>query len=252
MIDVHCHILPEIDDGASDPSEARRMGEMLVEHGFRQVFSTPHVIDQDGSRLSRDTLREKARALNAFFAQEGMPLEVLEGAEYYMDRALCEMFELFHPFCTLAGSNYLLLELPVLNWLPSVAERSWPDHLENKEMREVLPFIRPIIAHPERYAEVLRNPAHLKELRESGHLFQVNLESMLGMEGKQSLKLVKKMGKEGLVDLVGTDGHSPEGLARLLPGFRKKAEKILGKRAGRVLEENPALIVENKVIEAER
>lgn len=252
MIDVHCHILPDVDDGAADFSDARRMGEILVEHGFQKVFSTPHVIDQDGSRLSRDILQEKARALNAFFAQEGIPLEVLEGAEYYMDRALYEMFEVFHPFCTLSGSNYLLLELPVLNWPPYVTERSWPDHLEEKEMRKVLPFIRPIIAHPERYAEVLRNPAHLKELRESGYLFQVNLESIMGLEGKQSLKLVKKMAKEGLIDLVGTDGHSPEGLSRLLPRFRKKAEKILGKRAGRVLEENPALIVENKVIELER
>jgi protein-tyrosine phosphatase len=149
----------------------------------------------------------------------------------------------------LNGSNYLLLELPLLNWPPYIGERTWPELLEDKELRDILPFLRPVIAHPERYAEVVRQPRRLKELRENGYLFQVNLESITGVAGKQRHKLVKKMAKEGLIDLVGTDGHSSEGLAGFLPGFRKKAEKLLGKRAGKVLEENPALVLENKVIE---
>ncbi len=249
MIDVHCHILPGVDDGAGDLEESARMGKLLAEHGFEKIISTPHVIDQDGSRLTSEVIHRNARELSDFYSEEGIPLEVVSGAEYYMDRALCDLLRFFHPLCTLGDSNYLLLELPVINWPPYVGERSWPDLLEDKEMRDVLPFLRPVIAHPERYLAVQRSPRILKGLRQSGHLFQANLESITGLAGKQTFKVIKKMAKEGLIDLVGTDGHSSAGLSELLPGFRKKAEKLLGKRAGKVLYENPVLVLENKVIE---
>ena len=229
MIDAHCHILPGIDDGSRNLGESVEMARLLSEHGFSAVIATPHVLDRDGSRLSPELIQGKVAELTAALEREGIALKIYPGAEYLFDRAFSALVRKFHPLSRLAGSWYTLVELPMMHWPGEMLFGStWPKDDDPPEIRESLPFLKPVVAHPERNSEVLRDYGKLHSLKQHGYHFQVNLESVVGLGGKQRMKVVKKMAKEGVVDLIGTDGHSPGGLAEVLPGFRRKTEKLLG------------------------
>ncbi len=241
MIDAHCHILPGIDDGASTMEESLNMARVLMENGFQAVFATPHLMDdkrfRNDSRKVADVLAEFQKAL----AGEGLDLEALIGTEVYFDRPFHDLIRFHHPICGMADSNYILVEFQVMQMPLNVDFPTFPDPDDPEELYKRIPFFRPILAHPDRYMYVLKDHKVLKDLRSKGYYFQVNLESVLGLSGKPAQKTVKKMARDGLIDLVGTDGHSADGLRRLfLKGWRKKADKILGREtAERVLETNP-------------
>jgi protein-tyrosine phosphatase len=228
------------------------MARELSKNGFEAAVASPHVLERGGPRLTPEKIEEVAAALNQRLAAEGIAFKVYPGAEYVLDRPLPELARRLFPLMTMAKSLYLLVELPMMQW-PNYMEYSiWPKESDPPELRKLLPFLRPVIAHPERNQEVLRDPRRLAKLRELGYLFQVNLESLLGLPGRQTVKTISKMAKEGFIDLVGTDGHSPEGLQKLMPDWRRHVEKVLGReRAAIVLDENPLRIIHNEPIEPE-
>jgi protein-tyrosine phosphatase len=249
MIDMHSHILPGLDDGAATMEQSVEMARELSLNGFDGVVATPHIYEKDGLRLAPATIEDTVRAFQSRLNAEGISLQVHGGAEYLLDRPLPELVRKCLPLATMAGGLYLLIELPVMQW-PNYLEYSViPQEEDPPELRHLLPFLRPIIAHPERSQEVLRDHRRLTALRDLGYLFQVNLESILGLTGRHAAKVIKKMAKDGLIDLVGTDGHSPEGLKQLLPDWRHHAEKVLGDRAGLILDQNPVRVVKNQSID---
>jgi protein-tyrosine phosphatase len=249
MIDMHSHILPGLDDGAATMDQSVAMARELVQNGFDAVVATPHIYEREGVRLAPAAIEETAAAFRARLRSEGIALTVHSGAEYLLDRPLPELVRKCHPLATLAHGLYLLIELPVMQW-PNYLEYSvMPLEQDPPELRHLLPFLRPIIAHPERSQEIMRDHRRLAALRDLGYLFQVNLESVLGLTGRHAAKVIKKMAKDGLIDLVGTDGHSLEGLKQLLPDWRRHAEKVLGERARLILDENPVRVVKNQSID---
>lgn len=251
-IDTHCHILPGVDDGAETLEQSVAMARTLAEQGFSAVIATPHVMDQAGYRHSRESIRAKTEELNHALSSAGLSIQVFPGAEYYLHTGLPDLLKLYHPLSTMAGGFYVLVELPVMHLPPYLEYSNLPRPADPPELRKTLPYLRPVIAHPERNSQVLRDVRCLLPLRQRGYYFQVNLESLLGWGGKPALKTMKKMAKAGLIDLVGSDGHHPAGLAELLPAWRKKVEKILGRDlARRVLEENPERVLRNQPLETE-
>ncbi|HUT53967.1 MAG TPA: CpsB/CapC family capsule biosynthesis tyrosine phosphatase [bacterium] len=250
MIDMHSHILPGLDDGARTIEQSVEMARELMLNGFEGVVATPHIYEKDGGRLAPAAIEETLHAFQSRLQSEGISLTVYGGAEYLLDRPLPELVRRCHPLATLAGGLYMLIELPVMQW-PNYLEYSvMPLEQDPPELRHVLPFLRPVIAHPERSQEVMRDHHRLSGLRDLGYMFQVNLESILGLTGRHAAKVIKKMAKDGLIDLVGTDGHSLEGLKKLLPDWRRHAEKVIGReRAELVLDENPRRVVNNQAID---
>jgi protein-tyrosine phosphatase len=244
---MHCHILPGMDDGAKGLEQSVAMARALVEHGFQAVIATPHIMEQDGYRHTRDAVQAKVAELNAALAAEGVPLAVHPGAEYYLHAGVPDLLRQYHPLASLAGSLYVLVELPMMSMPPYTEYSSLPRPADPPEIRKTLPYLRPVIAHPERNQDILRDYRRLAPLREFGYYFQVNLESIMGWGGRHSLKAVQKMAKEGLIDFIGTDG-----LQKLLPGWRKQVDKVLGQKLSvRVLEENPQRVLKNELIETE-
>jgi protein-tyrosine phosphatase len=242
MIDLHCHILTGVDDGAKDIEESVAMARVLHEQGFNAVVATPHIAESENLKTPADKIKEMVADLNRLLESEDIPVKVYPGAEYHLDRPLPELIRHRFPIATLADSWYMLIELPMMHW-PNYLEYSvWPEDSDPDKLRKFLPYIRPVIAHPERNQEVMRDYTRLKKLRDHGYLFQVNLESIVGWGGRHTIKTVKKMAKAGLVDLVGTDGHHSEKMAELLPGWRRQVEKVLGKKPAELaLEINPCL-----------
>ncbi len=252
MIDFHSHILPGIDDGAPDMEHSVEMARELVEHGFHGVVATPHLLPDLERKLEKDTVEAKVAKLRGELESRGVDLDVHPGAEYYMDRSIPELVRLHHPMLGIAGTKYVLVEMPMMQMPPYMGYSSLPSQSDPAEISKAVSYLRPVIAHPERNQDVLMDYKKLLPLREHGYLFQVNLESVVGLAGKRALKVVKKMAADGMVDLIGTDGHSIAGLVRLLPGWKQRVQKVLGReRAGLILEKNPATLMADKLIEVE-
>lgn len=252
MIDVHCHILPGVDDGSRDLEESVAMARELAEHGFEAVIATSHVLPTEENRLTRETILAAVDSLKEALDEENIDLKIYAGGEYLLDRSVPELTRYHWPLMGMADSNYLLVEMPFTSMPPYLEYSVWAANDDPPELARLLPYLKPIIAHPERNEKVLRDFRRLIPLRDQGYFFQVNLDNASGLMGRGMTKVIKKMAKQGLINLVGTDGHSLERLQEVLPGWRKRVEKILGKdRAALVLDENPQKLIENKLIEQE-
>jgi protein-tyrosine phosphatase len=251
MIDLHCHILPGLDDGSRSINESVEMARALVAAGFTSVVATPHVITNQYPNLTPQILAA-ADLLRRALDEAGVKLEVLTGGEYYFDRSVTDLAREYQPISGLCGSYYILVELPVMNMPAHLDYSVWPKEDDPPELRHSLPYIRPVIAHPERNQKLLHDPNLLHSLRELGYSFQVNLEAVVGLGGKKVVKFVRQMAKEKLIDFLGSDGHSAGGIGEVTDGWQKHAEKVLGPDVmQRVLIDNPDHLIRNEPIDFE-
>ena len=194
MVDFHTHILPHIDDGAKDTEMAKAMLQSEVKDGVTDILLTPHYY---GKKHSPDRFIEKRNGM-WLHLQSHTPenLNVHLGAEVHFTGVNVPDYE---ELCKLAigDTNYILLEFPfTTKWTKSLLD-------------VVADFIyetgyTPIIAHVERYNEVLKRPAYAKELIEMGCLLQVNSTAFITK--KERAFAFALLGK-GMVHCVGTDTH---------------------------------------------
>jgi protein-tyrosine phosphatase len=241
MIDFHCHILPEIDDGAASLEESLQMAEELAAMGFTRVLATPHIME-DYFTASAETIAAKAEQLNEACRQEGISLTIVPGAEIMLSpRLLEELPALTAPF--LNGGSYLLLEVPFSQPLPL--------YTEELLFRIRTAGYRPVLAHPERCLCFLQDPEKLYHLRRYDLLYQVNLASFAGHFGRQSRKAAFTMLHQDMIDFLGSDAHRP-GEERLLkiPSVLDTLEDELGKDSLQVLlEDNPGRVLKDEPLE---
>src|SRR5438132_1271829 len=176
MLDLHCHILPGVDDGAASLDEALALARFCVRDGITHVIATPHC--HRHCRLLRADILPHVAHLNAKLAAEEVPLAVLPGSEVQVTDtvAYCRDFEA-GLYCHLGdGRAFTLLEF---NWkvefYPSDAAAlvRWLGHHG----------MTPIIAHPERHGFFAANPDWLRTLVEAGAWLQVTVDSLLGNHG---------------------------------------------------------------------
>ena len=193
MIDLHTHALPYIDDGASDPQVTAEILKMEWEQGVREVLFTPHYY---GKRSIEEFLDKRKKGLESI--QDVIPagMKTRVGAEVLLtgvndptDDAICAL--------AIEGTKYVLIELPFQKWRESLLDRI-SDFVEETGYT-------PIIAHVERYVEVLKNPSILTYFTEMGCLIQVNVDTFLDKRLKRfAFALLKK----GMVHCLGTDAHN--------------------------------------------
>ena len=195
MIDLHTHILPNMDDGATNAQVSAQLLQMELEQGVTQVALTPHYY---GRRSVDDFIDKRQKALDSIKQYVPKGMKVIVGAEVLLtgvndptDDALCAL--------AIEGTKYVLFELPFQRWRESLLERI-ADFIEETGYT-------PIIAHVERYVEALKNPSVLTYLAELGCLIQVNASAFLDKRLKRfAFALLKK----GLVHCIGTDAHNLE------------------------------------------
>ena len=102
VIDVHCHILPGLDDGARDLEESLAMARILVEQGFKGVIATPHVVESELYNNSLEDISASVESFSNALLSENIPLELHMGAEYHYDRSLPELIRYRYPLATMA------------------------------------------------------------------------------------------------------------------------------------------------------
>lgn len=199
-IDIHCHILPGIDDGASDGRESMQMLRLAAEQGFRKVIATPHCSEHFPD-VKPDRVRNLCRKLERAARKRIDPeFEVFPGNEILCTAYSMERIQR-HEVLSLADSRYILLE-----FLPAV---SYSELF--RSIRLVLASqYTPVVAHIERYG-ALREEGRVEELIGTGARMQMNYRPVGGKWHNETTRWCRKMLKQGAVHLLGTDMHNTEG-----------------------------------------
>lgn len=237
--DLHSHILPGLDDGASDGEVARQMLHIAEESGTTDIYATPHLIS--GSWLPTwEDIRSRVEELNRYAAEAGLTVRVRPGAEVAMDWELLDLLSAPGPYC-LDGSRFILVELP-LGSLPNYAD----DFLFTLQTRDFLP----ILAHPERNPDVKADPSCLQPWLDRGIYLQMNASSLAGHMGTRTKAAAQALVESGRVHFLGSDAH---GVGVRRPDLRPAAavlEQSLGGDAPRlILAHNPAQICTGRTAE---
>lgn len=205
MIDLHCHILPALDDGPSDVSASLAMARAAVLEGVRTVVATPHVSSR--YPLGPDEIEDRVDALNGSLGREGVALSIRRGAEIAADRVPDLDDRTLHRLA-LDGSDCVLLESPYSSSAPFMDEVVFDLQLRG---------FRPLLAHPERSPYFQRDVGRVARLVERGALCSVTAGSMAGRFGGPVRKFSTTLLRERLVHSVDSDAHDHE---RRPPGLR--------------------------------
>ena len=227
MIDIHCHILPNIDDGASDEDEALRMARIAVSDGIEAAIATPHVM---APLPSQEEIRSRVESLNALFTKHGVDFKVFPGAEvsYYSDLAYLDCY-------LLNDGPYLLLEFPH-EYLPATTAERISQFLRNDR--------KLILAHPERNKSIIMTPKMLLELVGPNVFVQVSAESVTGAFGPDVQRCAMYLLKQGVVSFLATDAHSSRHRLPILSRAVKLASRVMGKDAAqRLVTSNPLQVI---------
>ena len=194
MIDLHCHILPMIDDGAQSLAEALEMARLACEDGVVQVVATPHDTGRDERWRGA---REGVRALQEELTRREIPLQVLAGLEIRIDLDTHQQIR-DERYLTLNDSHYLLIELPF---------DYYPLYVEHVIFELLLAGYTPILAHPERSSFLEDDPMKLFRLVQRGALVQVTTTSISGDFGAGIRNFTRLLLEHGLVHIIASDAH---------------------------------------------
>jgi protein-tyrosine phosphatase len=195
-IDCHCHILPGIDDGPRTERDALAIARLLIEMGVRRVVATPHVI-ADVYPNTTDRILEGVESMRRLLRSSGLAIDVLPGAEYYVEIELLRRIER-DDLLAFGEERYVLFESPVDH--P-------PRMLEDVAFGLCSAGYTPLLAHVERYRFLQKDEERIRHLRRLGVRFQVNHPSFLLPRTSHRGEMARWLYVKGFVDQLGTDMH---------------------------------------------
>lgn len=196
VTDMHSHLIPGIDDGATDVENSMELINGLVDLGLQNFITTPHIL-WDIFKNNRQTITPAFEELKVGLSQNHIKVPVKFAAEYFLDYHVEELIENEQPLLTIFD-NCVLVEFSFV---------SAPLDLKEKLFSLQMAGYQPIIAHPERYTYFGRTKEMYSELKEAGYFFQVNLLSLAGYYGKLPQEIANLLVKNKMVDFLGTDLH---------------------------------------------
>lgn len=217
MVDLHSHILYGVDDGCKTIDESIELIKKMLESGFNKIVLTPHYISNSDYNSSRKDNLEKFALLRQKVLDNNLNVQLYLGNEIFLDNNSLKLLK-EGVISSLADTKYVLFELPLNNQIRWVNDLIY----EIKYSGYI-----PVLAHPERYTYMQKNPDMLFELKREGVLFQGNFASVLGYYGSAAKKLFKKLVKKHYYDFLATDIHSPDKdfVLKNFPKIQKKITK---------------------------
>lgn len=234
MIDLHCHLLPGLDDGPETLDEAVAMARIAVADGITTVVATPHMFD--GAFEVAPERRDTALAeLTARLAAEAIPLRVLAGGECRIHEHLLTRLQTAAPRYTLNGTGRCCL----LEWPEGVV----PPHFEQFLFAAQIAGLQVLLAHPERHADIQRKPELLERLVERGLLLQISAGSLTGAYGRGARRAAERLLAAGSVRVLATDAHDPDSRPPLLTAAVERAVELLGPVARNLVTTFPAALL---------
>lgn len=238
MIDLHCHILPGIDDGPSTLEESLHMARLAEGDGIKTIVATPHTLN--GVYLNpAGEIRSRVNSLQEAITAEGVNLELGFGADVHLCPRMMEKIRSGEAATLNDDRRYILLEFPSQNIPPGVREEIFALKLNG---------ITPVITHPERNNTIQHNLEFLREFIAMGALCQVTAMSVTGDFGEIIRHCAAQMLRYRLVHVIATDAHSAQGRPPLLSRAVDAAADILEdyREAERMVTDIPAAILLGK------
>ena len=235
MIDLHCHLLPGIDDGAADLSVSLEMARVAAEEGVTTIVCTPHILPTVYDNTGK-AIRAAVGRLQAEIRRNGIAIDLLPGADVHLTPHLVDGLRNGRVL-SINDSRYFLLEPP---------HHVAPPRFEEAVFGLMTSGYVPILTHPERLAWVDQQYRMIQRLARAGMLMQITAGSVIGKFGRRARHWAEKMLEDGLVDVLASDAHDPE---RRPPRFREALE-IIAERHGadaarRLVLDCPRAILDN-------
>ncbi len=239
MIDFHSHILPNVDDGARSVEETFKLIDEAEKAGFDTIISTSHYIEgyYESDVEQRMQLIE---AINRKLEEGNHNIKIHLGNEIYLSENIISLLK-EGKATPVDGTCYVLFEMP-LDSKPMFIYDAVYEMLQNK--------LKPILAHPERYSYVEKEPEIIYDLIEKGVLMQMNYGSIIGQYHEKSKIIAKKFLENNMIHFLGSDVHRQGTIYTRIPEILGIIRNIVGDEK---LEElttiNPELVLKNKAID---
>jgi protein-tyrosine phosphatase len=230
VIDIHCHLLPEVDDGPKSWDVAVEMCRIAAEDGITHSVATPHAND----RYAYDRAY-LASVLAQLQEKVGASLRLSLGCDFHLSYENLErVLEQPHAY-TIGETNYLLVEL---------SDFSVPIQISDCFFRLGDRGLTPILTHPERNPILQQNPQRLLEFVEQGCLMQVTASALTGSWGERPEIIARWLLDRAAVHILATDAHDAKRRVPILSHARDRAEQIVGAEyAEALVQGNPGAIV---------
>ncbi|MEW6698379.1 MAG: tyrosine-protein phosphatase [Bacillota bacterium] len=225
MIDLHCHILPGLDDGPPGIETSLELARAAVNEGIHTIAATPHCIPEVFFN-ERQAVLEAVAEFQGRLDAEHVPLKIAPGMEVHLTLDLAERITKGSVLTLNDAGKYILLEFP-MNTVPRYAEQVI--------FELMLKGIKPIIAHPERNREIIENPNLLYGFMEKGCLIQVTAGSLTGKFGSRVQQRTRDFVQLGWVDFIASDAHDPLRRPFMLKEAWAAAKDIIGEERANVL-----------------
>ncbi|MEX0824934.1 MAG: CpsB/CapC family capsule biosynthesis tyrosine phosphatase [Pirellulaceae bacterium] len=239
FVDIHCHLLPGIDDGSASWEESLAMAQQMVDNGTSIAIVTPHQLG-NYSHNRGDVIRHRTAQLQGWLSCNQVPLRVLPGADVRIDSDMLE--RLSSGDCLSLGDHrrHVLLELPHELYMPV------------EPVLEQLQRLRlvGILSHPERNRGILRQPEVIEPLIEAGCLMQVTADSLVGEFGDEPRNLAEQIVAAGHCHFLATDAHGAKKRPpRMLRAYQRAVELVGDEVAVAMCCRNPLAVAEDRDVE---
>lgn len=193
--DIHCHVVPGVDDGAPDPTTSADLIENMQRWGISRIIASPHVT-QNTFENDRSSIEPAMEELKKELAARGNGIQIGHSAEYRIDELFMARLE--------SGD---IMPLPGRHILIENSFMQEPWNLDQLIFDLQVKGYHPILAHPERYSYYYNRKKRYTDLHNAGLMFQINLLSLAGAYGKAERKIAEYLIGQNLVDFIGTDLH---------------------------------------------
>lgn len=239
MLDLHCHILPGIDDGPSTMEQSIEMATAAFRDGTRTIAATPHNRDVV-ERSSIACARARAAQLNEELRARSIPLNIVLGMENHLELDTPEQVDAGTAL-PIEGTRCILIELPF---------EFYPYHTRDAIHSLLCRGLVPLVVHPERNRSIQRDPQLLGALVQDGAASQITAGSLTGNYGPNVQHTAEELLRLGLAHVIASDGHAPNGArAPLLSRGVAAAAAIVGDAAARrMVDSAPRALLEGGTV----
>ncbi|AKP65338.1 capsular polysaccharide biosynthesis protein [Levilactobacillus koreensis JCM 16448] len=238
LIDLHCHILPGVDDGSKNMDMSLEMSKDAVKQGITHILLTPHHMDGEYTNHKVDVIRKTGELQNEL-NDAGIPLTVFPGQEVHLTGDLLKALDDDDILFMDETNRYLLLEFP---------HSGIPEYTEDMIFELMARGITPVLAHPERNHGFQKDPDRLYDFVQMGCLTQLTSSSYLGVFGDSVEKLTEKIIKSGLGFVFSSDAHNFKGRRFLMADAFQKLIKKEGLREAELFNDNAKSIINGETI----
>ncbi|GHH97715.1 tyrosine-protein phosphatase [Neobacillus kokaensis] len=238
MIDIHCHILPNLDDGPKKMDDCLKMAVAAVDAGITDLFATPHHMNGQFEN-SKIVILERVNELNQYLSNEKIPLTIHPGQELRLHREIFHSIEIEEVVTLDNKGKFLLLELP---------SSEVPNYTHDVIYELLLKGITPIIVHPERNKRLLEDHNLLFEMVQGGALIQITSGSIIGHFGKKIKAFSEKIIEHNLAHFIATDAHNTSSRGFTLHRAYEAITKKFGINCTYYFRENAELLLSGQTV----